>query len=80
MYEKSAKTVAEAEHSFIVENPKKRKTVRFSPEKPVIHKVEKSMEEMVSEKVLSLIPSLVDKIYLKLESKLNGKCKNCMRK
>ena len=80
MYEKSGKKVAEAEHSFIVEKPKKIKAVRFSPEKPVIHIVKKSMEEMVSEKIHSLIPSLVDKIYLKLESKLNGKCKNCMRK
>ena len=38
------------------------------------------MEEMVNEKVLSMIPALVDKIYARMESKLNNKCKNCMKK
>jgi hypothetical protein len=38
------------------------------------------MEEMVSEKVLSMIPGLVDKIYARMESKLSNKCKNCMKK
>lgn len=38
------------------------------------------MDEIVNEKVLSMIPGLVDKIYARMESKLNNKCKNCLKK